>query len=379
MKKTRAQHYIVSFDRPVLLAYLGLAFAGLLTMLDIASVQGTMAYFYKHLAFLGFSILTAIFILYFPNLERLKRIGPVLVYLSIALLVLVLLKGNTVKGGTRQISLGFLSFQPSFLARLALVFFFAGYLERKNEVLNSLEIKTLFNEFLPLGVITIGIFVLIIVEKHLSTLIIGGSTLLGMLTYAGLRRRYVLLIAFLGLIVGIFILTHGDEYRMRRIEIYKKYNLFIRSENVQVSSGEEYQVRESLTALSSGSLFGTGIARGRAKHYYLPEARTDYIFTIIGEEFGFLGAIFVFGLHCLLFFRAFRIANHQESLYLRLLGAGVAMNIFFNALVNVGVSISILPPTGNTLPFVSYGGSALLVDSIGVGVILNISASRRYV
>jgi cell division protein FtsW (lipid II flippase) len=134
-------------------------------MLDIASVQGTMAYF-TSICLSRSIVLTAIFILYFPNLEKLKKLGPVLVYLSIALLVLVLLKGNTVKGGTRQISLGFLSFQPSFLARLALVFFFAGYLERKNEVLNSLEIKTLINEFWPLGIITVGIFFLIIIEKH---------------------------------------------------------------------------------------------------------------------------------------------------------------------------------------------------------------------
>ena len=100
---------------------------------------------------------------------------------------------------------------------------------------------------------------------------------------------------------------------------------------------------------------------------------------MIGEELGFLGAFIVLFLHCLLFFKSFRLAEKQENTYYRLLCAGLAMNIFFNALVNIGVSISIIPPTGNTLPFVSYGGSALLMESIGLGVILNISASRRYV
>ena len=145
------------------------------------------------------------------------------------------------------------------------------------------------------------------------------------------------------------------------------------------SDDSDYQVKESLTALSSGGVIGTGIARGRAKHYYLPEARTDYVYTIIAEEFGFLGAIFVFGLHCFLFFRAFKMAHYQESRFMQFLGVGMAMNIFCNVLVNTGVSMSILPPTGNTLPFISYGGSALLIDSASLGVILNISAKRRIV
>ena len=120
-----------------------------------------------------------------------------------------------------------------------------------------------------------------------------------------------------------------------------------------------------------------GVSRGRAKHYFLPEARTDYIYTIIGEEFGFLGAFLVLALHALIFFKAFKLAERQENAYYKYLCAGLAMNIFLNALVNTGVAMSILPSTGNTLPFISYGGSALLVDSASIGVILNISARRR--
>ncbi|HRY84775.1 MAG TPA: FtsW/RodA/SpoVE family cell cycle protein, partial [Candidatus Cloacimonadota bacterium] len=333
----------------------------------------------KHLAFLLISILSAIFVLYFPNLDKLKPLNPYLVYLAIIFLGLVLMMGTTVKGGTRQLGIGFISFQPSFFARLALVFFFASYLDKKHEELLKADVKSFLSDFAPIIMLTAVIFILIILEKHLSTLIISGLTLLGVLTYAGLRYRLIGLILLVGLLGGIIILTQGDDYRSKRLEIYKKYSLFLRSDKDIKIEADDYQVKESLTALSSGGLLGTGIARGRAKHYYLPEARTDYIYTVIGEEFGFLGAFVVFALHCLLFFRAFRVANRQENRYLQFLCAGVAMNIFFNTLVNVGVSISILPPTGNTLPFVSYGGSALLFDSIGVGVILNISAKRRYV
>lgn len=379
MRRTKTQAYIVSFDKVILFAYLALCFIGLLTMLDIASVQSSMSYFYKHLAFLLISILSAIFVLYFPNLDKLKPLNPYLVYLAIIFLGLVLMMGTTVKGGTRQLGIGFISFQPSFFARLALVFFFASYLDKKHEELLKADVKSFLSDFAPIIMLTAVIFILIILEKHLSTLIISGLTLLGVLTYAGLRYRLIGLILLVGLLGGIIILTQGDDYRSKRLEIYKKYSLFLRSDKDIRIEADDYQVKESLTALSSGGLLGTGIARGRAKHYYLPEARTDYIYTVIGEEFGFLGAFVVFALHCLLFFRAFRVANRQENRYLQFLCAGVAMNIFFNTLVNVGVSISILPPTGNTLPFVSYGGSALLFDSIGVGVILNISAKRRYV
>ncbi len=379
MRRTKTQAYIVSFDKVILFAYLALCFIGLLTMLDIASVQSSMSYFCKHLAFLLISILSAIFVLYFPNLDKLKPLNPYLVYLAIIFLGLVLMMGTTVKGGTRQLGIGFISFQPSFFARLALVFFFASYLDKKHEELLKADVKSFLSDFAPIIMLTAVIFILIILEKHLSTLIISGLTLLGVLTYAGLRYRLIGLILLVGLLGGIIILTQGDDYRSKRLEIYKKYSLFLRSDKDIKIEADDYQVKESLTALSSGGLLGTGIARGRAKHYYLPEARTDYIYTVIGEEFGFLGAFVVFALHCLLFFRAFRVANRQENRYLQFLCAGVAMNIFFNTLVNVGVSISILPPTGNTLPFVSYGGSALLFDSIGVGVILNISAKRRYV
>lgn len=379
MKKSRAQNYIISFDKVVLGAYLALCLIGLFTMLDIASVQGSMMYFYKHLLFLVVSVFTAMLILWIPNIEKLKRLNPALFWIAIGLLIFVLAKGNTVKGATRQIELGPVSFQPSFYARLALVFLFAYFIEKKHDILVRSDAKELLQEFWPLMAMTGGVFILIIMEKHLSTLIISGMTLLGVVTYAGLKKRIVLLIILAGALGGVLILTHGAEYRSKRIQIYKKYSLFIKSDNAQVAPEDEYQVKESLTALSRGGILGTGTARGRAKHYYLPEARTDYIFTIIGEEFGYLGALFVFLLHCLLFFRSFRIAERQESFYLKLLCSGVAMNIFFNALVNIGVSSSILPPTGNTLPFVSYGGSALLMDSAGVGVILNISAKRRVV
>ncbi len=348
-------------------------------MLDICSVYSSMDYFYRHLVFFAVSLVVVLFILYYFDLERMKPLIPFVMYLTLAVLIFVLLKGTTVKGATRQLNLGFISFQPSFMARIALVFLFAKTMEEKLEELRESKLIMFIDNFKYMIGLTILTFVLIILQRHLSTLIIGGLTLMGMLFYAGIRKRIVLVIILVGIISGVLILKMGAEYRTGRIDIYKKYSLFIRDTDTKLAPHQDYQVRESLTALSSGGIMGTGPARGRAKHFYLPEARTDYVYTIIGEEFGFMGALLIFGLHCMLFFRAFKIAHAQENNYLKFLCAGLAMNIFFNALVNTGVAMSILPSTGNTLPFISYSGSALLTDSASVGIILNISAKRKYV
>ena len=378
MKKNRLSTYIIDFDRTILLSYLALCLIGVVVMVDITSVQSSMGYFYRHLLFLGLSFAVCLIVLYFFNLEKLRFTNTWLVYLAIALLIWVLIKGATIKGATRHLSIGPFNFQPSFFARIALVFFFASVLEKKNELLrqtkNILHFPMKFPALSLLTVITLG---LIFAGKHLSAIVIAGMTLLGMLFYAGIRKRILLIIMALGLLGGFVILTQGDSFRMRRMTTFKKYSLFFKDRDLSFSGNADYQVRESLTALTSGGLWGTGMARGRAKHYYLPEARTDYVYAIVGEEAGYLGAMVVFLLHCTLFFAALRVAERQESLYLKLLAAGMGLNIFCNVLVNTGVAMSIIPPTGNTLPFISYGGSALLMDSVGVGVILNISARRR--
>jgi cell division protein FtsW len=377
MKKSRNTEYIVSFDHVVLVCYLLLCLIGVVMILDIASMQSSLVNFYSHILYLAISLLSVILVLYFFNLEKLRPLNPYLIYLSILLLILVLIKGPDVKGATRWLKIGSFRFQPSFLARMALIFYFAGFLDKKCDSIRIANVKKFCAEFAPLIVYAVFIFVLIIMEKHLSTLLIGGATLLGMLFYAGMRKRLVLLVIFIGILGGSLILIKGDDFRADRLKTYQVYNLFMPNRPEPTKSAEEYQVHESLTALTSGYIFGTGMGRGRAKHYYLPEARTDYIFTVVGEEFGFLGAIFVLGLHALLFFRAMKIAEEQENRYYKFLCAGLALNIFLNALVNTGVSMSIIPATGNTLPFISSGGTALLVDSISIGVILNISAKRR--
>nr|MDK2851661.1 cell division protein FtsW [Candidatus Cloacimonadota bacterium] len=380
MKKNKLSTYIIDFDRVIFYCYLALCLIGVLVMVDITSVQSSMSYFYRHIIFLGISFSAMLVVLYFFNLEKLRFTNTILVYIAIAMLVWVLVKGATIKGATRQLRLGPINFQPSFFARIALIFFFANVLDKKNELLRAT--KNIFRlplNFPALSLLTVVTLGLIYAGKHLSAIIISGMTLLGILFYAGIRKRIVFIIIILSLLAGVLILTQGDSFRMRRMTTFKKYSLFFPERDLSYSDNADYQVRESLTALTSGGLWGTGMARGRAKHYYLPEARTDYVYSIIGEEAGYFGAMLVIILHSILFFASLKVAERQESLYLKLLAAGMALNIYCNVLVNTGVAMSIIPSTGNTLPFISYGGSALLMDSIAVGVILNISARRRKV
>lgn len=377
MKKNRSSSYIVSLDNIILGCYLFLLASGLLVMLDITSVQSSMVNFYRHGIFVVVSVLTAIIVLYFYKVDRMRPLNRWLVWLTIALLLAVLVFGVQAKGAERRLSIGFIGIQPSTFARLVLILFFAGYMDSKQDKIGLSNVKELIMEFIPLIIYTVAIFVLIFLERHLSTVIIGGLSLLGMLYYAGIRKRFVFGVLLLGLLAGTLVIAKGDSFRSDRIKTFKVYSLLVPNRPEPSNSKEEYQVRESLTALTSGGFLGTGMAHGRAKHYFLPEARTDYIYTIIGEEFGFLGAAIVLLLHALLFFRILKLAEQQENRYHKYLCAGLGMNILFNALINTGVSMSIIPATGNTLPFISYGGSALLVDSISIGLVLNITAKRR--
>ena len=376
MKRNSPSNHIVSYDWTMVVSFLALCAIGFYMTMNIASNQNQPTFIRNHIVFLVVSLASTFIVFKYGNISKMRWLPIFLVIVSVALLIVVLFIGTTTKGSTRAIRFMGIGFQPSFLARVALIFLFADHFSRKHEELATSDIKGLLKNFYPLIIITGLIYFLIYIERHLSTIVINAATLLTLTVYAGIRFRYVFIMLLIGAVAFVGIISFGAEFRSSRIEAYKTYFLLTQSESAEPNPSD-YNVRESITALSRGGLLGTGVNRGRAKHSYLPEARTDYIFTVIGEEWGFLGAFVVFALHCWLFFRAFKTANEQDDMYLKLLCAGLAMNIFYNVLVNTGVAMSIIPSTGNTLPFVSYGGSALLIDSLSVGVMVNISTKRK--
>jgi cell division protein FtsW (lipid II flippase) len=374
---------IASYDHAILITYLVLCFIGLFFMLDISSVGSSMSFFYKHLAFMLLSFAGMSFMFRVVDIQNLKRWTIPLLLASIVMLVLVLLIGNKVNGARRAFvfPIVHISLQPSEIARVALVLFFAYVLDRRKRYIADTGLVGFFTHFWVLIPPVIMVFGLVFVEPHLSTLIILAGSLLGMLFVANIRFKTLAII-----VLGIMVLLYGalnfkkHDYRGGRLDIYKKYSAVCKVVGLKPDPArdtDDYHIRESLTAMASGSLTGTGAANGKAKYYYLPEASTDYIYAVIGEEYGFIGALFVFVLYLFLFYRTMKISLEQDDLFFQLAGMGLAMNLFFNTLVNIGVAISALPSTGVTLPFISYGGTSFLVNSLAIGCLLNISAKRR--
>jgi len=374
--------FIVSRDSWIMIGYFVLLVIGLFFMLNINSHRTSLTYFYKHLIFASVSIGAMFFTYKHLDLDKLRNWRILLFAGTLVLLILVLIIGKDINGARRSFRVGPISVQPSVFARIFLVYYFAHILDERQDKIEFSGIKDFFINFKPLIIVPSIIWTLIIFEKHFSTLVISFFTILGMMWAARIKATTILLILVIAIGGGIAIISFGAKFRSTRIELFHAYSLWSRAFGSDKDKdynfeGRDYQVRESLTALSSGKLVGTGVNNGRGKQYFLPEAKTDYIFAIIGEEFGFLGALAVFGIFAMLFFRSSFGSFKKESLYLQLFGIGLALNLFLNVMVNIGVAMAAIPATGVTLPFISYGGTSLMVNSVTIGLILNITATRK--
>lgn len=370
--------YIVKYDYFILLSYLALVLFGLYMQLNISSVRPTMGVFFKQFLWFVISIATMWFAFRVINLQKVRNFIFPLVLLTLGLLVIVLFFGHGPNATKRWLSIAGFNIQPSLIARIVLIFYFAHIIEKRKKYIPNTTPGGFLKYFFPLLLISALFFVLILLEKHFSILIILGLTLFALLFLANIRFITLLLIIATLTVAGFMVMNRGAEYRSKRMEIYAKYSLFHRmlDENAEGDIEGEFQIKQSLISLACGKLFGTGADRGTGKLYFLPEAKTDYIYAIIGEEFGFVGAVIVLLVYFALFMRSFISSNRNKDMFLRFAGYGLALNIFLNAIVNIGVSISALPSTGVTLPFISYGGTSLLVNSFSIGLLLNISSQR---
>ncbi len=375
----KTKTYIAQYDYLLLFTYFVLIAIGIFMQLNISSVRTSMNFFYRQIIWLSLSVGSLYFAFKVVDLEKFRKWIFPLLLIIILMLISVLIFGDTVKGAVRSIRIWKINIQPSLLARIILIFYFAHIIDRKRRYLDDTKPKGFWKHFKQLIIVTIIIYLLILFEKHFSPLVISGITLLSLLFIAKIRLSTIGIILATCLILALLVIQLGPTYRSERMKIYSKYSLFHKAMNKEseYTGTQDYQVRESLLSLSGGRLTGTTSTRGTGKHYFLPEAKTDYIFSIIGEEFGFLGALVVIGLFILLFSRAVINSLRQDDIFLKLAGIGLGMNIFFNAMVNIGVSMAVLPATGVTLPFISYGGTSLLVNSFSVGLLLNLSATKQ--
>lgn len=280
---------------------------------------------------------------------------------SFALLVLVLIPGIGVyvNGSRRWLNITGLSFQPSELAKIASVMYLASTLSFRLK-----QVERLWTGILPLLVIPAAMFLLILQQPNLST---AGSIMIVailMMLLAGARWKHLSLMGIAGLAVG-FAYAWVEPYRRERL-------LSFRNPFAQMSD-EGYQLSQSLIAIGSGGLFGRGLGQGRQKFSYLPYPESDFIFAIIGEDFGLFGCCVVILLFVAFAIAGMRIALNCQDRYGCLLAAGITAMISVQAFINIGVVVGILPTTGLPLPFFSAGGTSISLLMAAVGILFNIS------
>ncbi len=284
------------------------------------------------------------------------------IVISLILLGLVLVVGPIIGGSRRWLPLGITGFQPSELAKLCLVIFIAAYCDRWRG-----NLRHFLTGFLP-PLLVVGLVVgLIMLEPDFGTGAVVFMNAMIMLFGAGASLWHMLLVA-LGALPCLLVLIIKAPYRLRRLLA------FIDPWADPLDSG--WNIIQSLLAIGSGGLFGLGLGQGREKYLYLPEAHTDFIFAILGEELGFLGAATVVLLFFLFAWRGLKIALSSPDFFGCMLALGITSMVAFQALLNIGVVTGSLPITGITLPFISFGGSSLTITLAGVGILLNISRWR---
>lgn len=355
----RSHKVIGDFDKLPLALVVGFLAFGLLMVYDASSAQALQSFNDKYFflkeqvkwAVLG---LVAGTLAFFFDYRQLKKLALPGLLVTLIFLVAVFLPGVGVRayGAHRWVNLGVTVLQPSELAKLALVIYLAAWLTTKEK------------GRLPSFLLLVGLLVgLVIAEPDMGTaIILFGSA---MTVYFLSGSELLGLVYLLPLVVaGAIGLALRSEYRLKRVLT------FFNPEADPL--GASYHIRQVLMALGSGGLFGLGLGNSRQKYSYLPEATTDSIFAIIGEELGLIGAGALIGLFGLFFYRAIKATLAVDDQFGRLLGMGIISWLAFQVIVNLSSMVALIPLTGVPLPFISYGGSALVVELVGVGILGNI-------
>ncbi len=358
-------------DRVLLLsATAALVSIGLVMVLSASSVQAFEDYGSSFLFFLRQAAYAAVgaaglWVASRMRYQAWKHLCLPLLVVSTGLLVVVLIPGlGTVAGGSaRWIELGPITIQPSEPAKLAVIAFTAALLASRWQRLGDPRQLAM-----PLVPVVLIVSMLIMLQPDMGTTIIVVAAVGVLLFAAGARMKHLLVGAASLVTLGLG-LIFVEGYRWARFISY--------GDPWQDPQGSGYQAIQSLTALGSGGLFGLGLGASRQKFGYLPNAHTDFIYAIIGEELGLVGAVLVLLLFGLLVYAGVRIALHAPDAFGRLLAIGITGWFGIQALTNLGAVTGLLPITGVPLPFVSFGGSALVISLVAVGILLSISRAAR--
>lgn len=363
------------YDRLLIAYVIGILLLGLL-MVTSASINVSdqqlhqpFYYFFRQLVFLGAGIFLGSIVLQF-EVETWEHHSWLLLISALLALTLVLIPGigRSVNGSMRWIGFHGLGFQVSEFAKLAIIIYMAGYLWRHHD-----EIKTRLSGFLKPMVILAIVSLLLLREPDFGALVVITVTTMGLMFLAGMQLRHFIVL-FGTAIVALSILAISAPYRLLRLTSFLNpwANPF----------GSGYQLTQSLIAFGRGSWFGVGIGKSVQKLFYLPEAHTDFLFAVIAEELGLVGTLSLITLFSLLVLRIFSIGRRAQELgqhFAGFLAYGFALWISIQFIVSIGVNSGILPTKGLTLPFMSYGGSSLLIHCLMIALVLRIDYENRLI
>ena len=368
MKKTK-KHFSSflnnSIDYTLLITVFLLLSLGLIMVLSASSPtalsEGTSsyAYFIRQLVFaiLGLIAMFAISKIDYRFYKKVYKIGYIL---AIVLLLAVLLIGKTVNGAKRWIVItGALSFQPSEVVKLLMIIFYAAVLTRDRD-----ELGTFWKGIVKHALYLVPIVLLLVLEPHFSaTIVIAGVCVL-MMIFAGCKL-WKMAVPGVAAIGGFLVLMLNTNHSLKRI------TTFLDPWSEQLGDG--WQVIQSLYAIGSGGLFGLGLGQSKQKYLYLPEPQNDFIFSVLAEELGFVGCVFVIVLFGILIWRGILTAMRAPDMFGSLVAMGITTLLGLQVIINIAVVTSSMPATGMPLPFFSYGGTALFIILCEIGILLNIS------
>lgn len=355
-------------DKYILISVILISLFGLLMIYSSSSIWAEYKFNdpYKFLKTQSIFLIIGYILIYIisniPYQTYLKYSNIILIS-CIILLILVLIPGiGTVRNGSRSwFGIGSLGIQPSEFAKLGIIIFTSKYLTNN-------KMKDIKTSVFPILSIVLLIFGLIMLQPDFGTGMIIVITIIVLLFVSGVKMNFFIKLGILG-IIGIITLIIIAPYRLKRIIS------FINPWADPLGSG--FQIIQSLYAIGPSGLLGAGLGNSVQKHFYLPEPQTDFIFSIISEELGFMGIIIVTTLFITIIYRGLRTSLKQNDNFAKYLSFGLTFSLAFQTILNLMVVVGLIPVTGVTLPFLSYGGSSLLVSMINIGILLNISKHNR--
>jgi cell division protein FtsW len=355
-------------DLLLIIAVTTLLTIGLIMVFSASAVvaeekHGSLIYFAQKQIIWGFFCVLAIFVFSRVKYTNLARENYPIIFIVTAIIFLLglFIWGDKVNGARRWYNIGIASFQPSEFAKIVLIIYFADIF---TPVLRNWK-----KGLLPHLLIFLSISIPIFYQPDLGTVLMLSLTISTMIILSNIRFKH-LLAGVIFIIPALFIKIQTSGYQSNRLTSW--------FDNISNPLGSGYQIKQSLIGLGSGGFWGSGPGTSKEKFFFLPDSHTDFVFSILGEEFGYIGTTLVLILFLLILWRGIYIAKRAPNTFGKFLAIGLTMNLVLYCFVNVAVVTMLIPTTGIPIPFISYGGSSLLFSGITVGILMNISRYRYH-